>query len=434
MHDPFPISPPAFLVAAVRPFFRNFNASTLHLHLHEILLATAAYHIICSRLSPWLSARLFPKIYPQLTPRTKLNWDVHVVSLVQSVFVCSVALWVLWVDNERRSMGWQERVWGYTGAGGMIQGFAAGYFLWDLGICIKHLDVFGWGLLAHAVAALSVFSFGFVSASPRPFLRSILTYSLQRPFVNYYGPTFIMYELSSPFLNLHWFFDKLKMTGSRPQWYNGMALLISFFFCRLIWGTYQSIRVYQDVWRAIHYPPQFNSTFDSSFASDGSSSATTGMWPPSTVFEPIGEADEIMRYAIAPLPCYGTTATPNTPVVPLWLAGVYLGSNIILNSLNFYWFAKMIETVQSRFREPEDVRQRRWKGGVGDHSGSGGGNSEKTEGVLVEGMADSSTVIDSVLNVEGIKWSIDDSFKADRKKTAGLASAIHVEEKTMRRR
>ncbi len=62
-------------------------------------------------------------------------------------------------------MGWKERVWGYDGAGGMIQGFAAGYFLWDLMICIRWLGVFGWGLLAHAVAALVVFSLGFVSPS-----------------------------------------------------------------------------------------------------------------------------------------------------------------------------------------------------------------------------------------------------------------------------
>lgn len=62
-------------------------------------------------------------------------------------------------------MGWEERVWGYTGGGGMIQGFAAGYFLWDLGICSWNLDVFGWGLWIHAVAALVVFSFGFVSGA-----------------------------------------------------------------------------------------------------------------------------------------------------------------------------------------------------------------------------------------------------------------------------
>ena len=62
-------------------------------------------------------------------------------------------------------MGWEERVWGYSGAGGMIQAFAAGYFLWDLGICYRNRNVFGLGLLAHAVAALVVFSFGFVSPS-----------------------------------------------------------------------------------------------------------------------------------------------------------------------------------------------------------------------------------------------------------------------------
>ena len=62
-------------------------------------------------------------------------------------------------------MGWEERVWGYTGAGGMIQGFAAGYFLWDLIMCAGNVAVFGWGLLAHAVAALVVFSLGFVSIS-----------------------------------------------------------------------------------------------------------------------------------------------------------------------------------------------------------------------------------------------------------------------------
>ena len=60
-------------------------------------------------------------------------------------------------------MGWDERLWGYTGAGGMVQAMAAGYFLWDLGICLVHFRIFGIGLLAHAVAALVVFSFGFVS-------------------------------------------------------------------------------------------------------------------------------------------------------------------------------------------------------------------------------------------------------------------------------
>ena len=42
--------------------------------------------------------------------------------------------------------------------------------------------------------------------------------------------------------------------------------------------------------------------------------------------------------------------------VPVWLAVTYLGSNIVLNSLNFYWFGKMIETVRKRFRPPEEAK------------------------------------------------------------------------------
>jgi hypothetical protein len=45
----------------------------------------------------------------------------------------------------------------------MVQGFAAGYFLWDLGVSIKDVDVHGWGALVHAASALAVTCLGFVS-------------------------------------------------------------------------------------------------------------------------------------------------------------------------------------------------------------------------------------------------------------------------------
>lgn len=87
------------------------------------------------------------------------------VSLVQSCFINTIALWVIYADGERRRMGPRERVWGYTGATGMVQGFSAGYFLWDLMTGLVDVDVHGWGAVAHALSALVVSGLGFVCLS-----------------------------------------------------------------------------------------------------------------------------------------------------------------------------------------------------------------------------------------------------------------------------
>ncbi|KAL9035902.1 MAG: hypothetical protein Q9214_006377, partial [Letrouitia sp. 1 TL-2023] len=317
-----------FLVKAINPLASALNLPTLPLHIHELLLATLSYHVICAYLSPPLSRVLFPRIYPSLPRRSQLNWDVHVVSLIQSVFVCAAALWVIVKDEERRMMDWKERVWGYTGSGGMIQALAAGYFLWDLQICIRYLKVFGWGMLMHAVAALVVFSLGF------------------RPFVNYYGPAFILYELSSPFLNFHWFFDKLQMTGSLPQWYNGILLLSSFFCSRLLWGTYQSLRVYQDCWAGTHV----NSTnAPSSTPYVATVNSSDILMNGTMVSHPTG-VPALLRTRDMEDPMF---FNPSPEPIPTWLALIYLGCNIVLNTLNIYWFGKMIETVRKRFKPKE---------------------------------------------------------------------------------
>lgn len=56
-----------------------------------------------------------------------------------------------------------ERIYGYTGACGLIGALGAGYFLYDLIISAVYVKAFGLGMLFHAISALWVFSFGFVS-------------------------------------------------------------------------------------------------------------------------------------------------------------------------------------------------------------------------------------------------------------------------------
>lgn len=163
MHDPFPIPPWQWLSQAVQPFADYFHLTTLPLHIHEVVGSFLAYTFINKVVAPQVSMLLFPEKYSKFSAERKLNWDVHVVSLCQSSLINVLALWVMFADEERSNMTAQERVHGYTGAAGMIQGLATGYFLWDLMITLQNLRVFGIGMLAHATSALLVFSFGFVS-------------------------------------------------------------------------------------------------------------------------------------------------------------------------------------------------------------------------------------------------------------------------------
>lgn len=87
------------------------------------------------------------------------------------------------------------------------------------------------------------------------------------------------------------------MSGSKAQLVNGIVLIATFGGSRLVWGTYQSVKMYQDVWLALK--------------------------------------------------------TPGELPVPPWLALSYLASTIVLGVLNFYWFGRMIKTVSSRFRKPK---------------------------------------------------------------------------------
>lgn len=135
--------------------------------------------------------------------------------------------------------------------------------------------------------------------------------------MNYYGCTFILWELSTPFLNIHWFFDKLGMTGSRAQLYNGLLLLFTFFSCRLIYGTYQSVKVFTDIYAAINAHPVLPIPRDTD-----DTLVLAG----------------VMRFATS------------RSTVPPWLAVTYLMSNITLNGLNFYWFIMMIRAVRKRFQ------------------------------------------------------------------------------------
>lgn len=145
----------------------------------------------------------------------------------------------------------------------------------------------------------------------------------QRPFANYYGLNFVLYELSTPFLNIHWFLDKFGMTGSTAQLINGILLLASFGGSRLVWGSYQSWMIYNDIWQAWH---------------------ATKPW-----------GAECLKYATHQYNGNGLHVPTDCRVLPGWLALLYVGANTALTVLNFYWYWKMIAAVRKRF-VPKDEK------------------------------------------------------------------------------
>lgn len=178
----------------------------------------------------------------------------------------------------------------------------------------------------------------------------------QRPFLNYYASVFILYELSTPFLNVHWFCDKLGMTGTKLQLYNGIVLLITFFSARLIWGVGQSAVVWYDMYRALYTGPN---TEYMSVTPAGAEKLLPG-------------GEDVMVFA--------REAGP----LPVWLVAVYLASNLTLTALNFVWFGKMIKAVRKRF-VPSGKEGEKEEPAQGDGPAVGSGTAasvaEKLDGI-----------------------------------------------------
>ena len=213
------------LAEAVTPLMSDYLGYTIvPLHIEEIFLSAVFYqaiYIVSSIVSP-----MFCQGYRTLPKRTQLNFDIHVVSQVQAILILALSF-PLFTDSVLKA----DRVYGYTPYGGFVSAMAMGYFIWDIYICLRFLSMFGIGFAVHGIAA------GFV------FLQSM------RPMLIHYSPHFLLFELSTPFLNVNWFASHLP-EGTIPfsvQKINGLFLLSSFFFIRIVWGFYQASNVVMDL-------------------------------------------------------------------------------------------------------------------------------------------------------------------------------------------
>jgi len=245
--------------------------SSGHLREHvPLIIASSLFYYGVQLLSPYLSPRL-SKHYPSLKPKTRREWDVRVVSTVNTLTVLPLAITCFKYQHILA----EDKAFASHPAALRLAAIAAGYFLWDTAESVSRLDI---PFMIHGLSSMLIFIFGLT------------------PFVLYYAPISLMWELSTPFLNIHWFLDKTKRTGSPAQLVNGGLLLLVFFAARICYGSWASYDLFKTLYRVRHD-------------------------------------------------------------IPTWMSGFYLCGNVSLNVLNWIWFFKMIDALRRRFSDKEDGRK-----------------------------------------------------------------------------
>lgn len=204
----------------VKPLYSN---ETLDKHIHELVATVLFYHaIFCVS---WVCVPLvFPAAFRGIKQKVRIDFHIHVVSMVQSLLIL-VAIIPLLSDPYLL----ENRVYGYTPYSGLVCTMALGYFIWDSIVSLYYVRYFGVSFLLHGLVSATVYYIGI------------------QPFILYYSAVFIVFEVSTPFLNLRWLGIRFPNCFSDTfNLVNNAILILIFFFVRVCYGWYQTYRLTTD--------------------------------------------------------------------------------------------------------------------------------------------------------------------------------------------
>lgn len=216
-------------------WFPNSQSPYL-VHAHEIVISTVLYTILHLKIAPWVNRQLFGKRYSQLRDKgSKLDFDVHVVSMVQSLISIWMLLPIIGASTSADPNTYQDD------RALMVTAISAGYFIWDIVVCTMNFKLYGLQFWGHAAAALYVM---------------LIT---MRPFCQNWVGRYLLFEASTPFVNINWYIMQLTVRAKKhgfepvnmPSWINtinAMLLFIVFFLVRVVFGTLNNIVLYYRLW------------------------------------------------------------------------------------------------------------------------------------------------------------------------------------------
>ncbi|KAH3679272.1 hypothetical protein WICMUC_001096 [Wickerhamomyces mucosus] len=192
-------------------------------NIHFLIFIILFYQIIFIS-SSIISPLIFSNTFKDLSKKTRLDFHIRIVSLVQSILIL-IAIIPLFNDPIMEN----DRVFGHTPYSELVTSAALGYFVWDSIMSLIFVKYFGIQFLIHGLVSSLVFYIGMT------------------PFIQYYAGIFILFELSTPFLNLRWF--GLKFPKLFPETFNlinNAILILIFFFVRICYGWFQAFKLFND--------------------------------------------------------------------------------------------------------------------------------------------------------------------------------------------
>lgn len=175
-----------------------------------------------------------PQYPPEQVTLQNLDWDVHVVAFIHAIISGFGSLYCYLMTALKHpdflSLA-LEPFFATTAFTCRLLEFSIGYFAYDFIISSMNFSLYGKSFWIHAFLSL----FG-----------AIVLYLSQAG--HYYGMVFLMFELSTPFMNLRWFLANLNMKSSLFYTANGLLFMASFFLIRIVFGLYQVFTLTRIFW------------------------------------------------------------------------------------------------------------------------------------------------------------------------------------------
>ena len=180
--------------------------------------------------------REFRERYPSLSAKDRRDFEISFASMAHAALASLVSLSVVAFPDETIGIGDAAKLFGFSPRAQAMFGVTTGFFVWDLFTILTDPTQFDWPFLVHAVVCLSVYVLG------------------QYPIFHYYGSAFLLFELSTPALNLRKMLLALGRKGTPLFVLTERTFGLLFLSARILFGLPISYLFLRDVRMLLSHP------------------------------------------------------------------------------------------------------------------------------------------------------------------------------------